>query len=51
MRQMDFYFHDDCLAQQSVLLLARELQAGMGSGMTNDFLWIGLNVTISHYSC
>jgi hypothetical protein len=26
MRQMDFYFHDDCLSQQSVLLLARELR-------------------------
>lgn len=23
---MDFYFHDGCLSQQSVLLLAREIQ-------------------------
>ena len=26
MRQMDFYFHDGCLSQQSVLLLAREIE-------------------------
>lgn len=26
MRQMDFYFHDSCMSQQSVLLLAREIQ-------------------------
>ena len=26
MRQVDFYVHDDCLSQQSVLLLARELR-------------------------
>ncbi len=26
MKQMDFYFHDNCLSRQSVLLLAKELQ-------------------------
>jgi hypothetical protein len=26
MRQVDFYFHDGCLSQQSVLLLTRELR-------------------------
>jgi hypothetical protein len=26
MRQVDFYFHDGCLSQQSVRLLAREIQ-------------------------
>jgi len=26
MRQIDFYFHDDCLSQQSVALFARELR-------------------------
>lgn len=26
MKQVDFYFHDGCLSQQSVLRLARELQ-------------------------
>ena len=26
MRQIDFYFHDGCLSQQSVLLLTKELQ-------------------------
>ncbi|MBX3326596.1 MAG: hypothetical protein KF682_11925 [Nitrospira sp.] len=26
MRQVDFYFHDGCLSQQSLLLLAREVE-------------------------
>jgi hypothetical protein len=26
MRQMDFYFHDNCLSRESILLLVREIQ-------------------------
>ena len=26
MRQMDFYFHNNCLSRQSVLLLAKEIE-------------------------
>ena len=26
MKQMDFYFHNGCLSQQSILLLAQEIQ-------------------------
>jgi hypothetical protein len=26
MRQVDFYFHDGCLSQRSILLLAREIE-------------------------
>jgi hypothetical protein len=26
MRQVDFYFHDGCLSQQSILVLAKEIQ-------------------------